>query len=96
MRRHLFRLGRRDAVEVSDEFLVAAKDDASASRDICVGLSLLGLPLGRPEPSLVGIDRPLDDSAQKHASALDCVLREGVDQLAKVRLRHVSDCGTTI
>ena len=77
-----------------DEFLVAAKEDAPASRDIRVGLSLLGLPLGRPEPSLVGVDRALDDPAQKYTRALDCVVGQLIDQLVKVSLGHDSNSDT--
>lgn len=73
---------------MGDEFLAAAKEDTPASRDIRVGLPLLGLPLGRPEPSLVRIDRPLDNPAEKHACARDRVIGQLVDQLVKVGFGH--------
>ena len=73
---------------MGDEFLIAAKEDASASRDIRVGLSLLRLPLGRPEPSLVGINRPLNDPAEKNPGALHGGIRQLIHQLVQLRLRH--------
>jgi len=82
------RLGRRHALEMRDEVLGAAIDDACALGELGLRLLLPPLPLGRPEPSLVGIDRPFDDPAQKHARALDGAVRQFVDQLVKLSLRH--------
>lgn len=71
---------------MGDEFLVASKEHASASRNVRVRLSLLGLLLGCPEPSLVGVDGALDDASEKDASAFDRAVRQLVDQLVKFRL----------
>jgi hypothetical protein len=46
VRRHLVRLCRREAPEMRDALLVAAKEDTPASCFIRAGLSLLGLPFG--------------------------------------------------
>src|SRR5690348_216353 len=84
------RLSWRHALEMRDEIFGAAIDNACTPREFGFCLVLPLLPLGRPEPSLVRIDRPLDDPAQKHTRALDGTVRQFVDQLVKLSLRHES------
>lgn len=77
---------RRNALKVSDELVGAPERLRPAGGQVRVGLTLTFLPLRRPEPSLVGIDRPAHDPAQQHARAVHRTIRQFVNELMELRL----------
>jgi hypothetical protein len=50
-------------VQMRDELLGAVMHHALTAGELFVGFAFSGLPRWRPEPGLVGIDRPLDNAA---------------------------------